>query len=246
MNDFDYDVMQKKRIARGAFSRKGTVNQKGCRLPHENLTKKEREALNGEVKTVGFNDKITWDFFKTLPVDLQEEYLDHQVKRFGVGMSRISVDLFGLTPQALRNHIARHGLNVMGPGKGKMPKAAWKSWNRWINSGATNAPIDDDPFEEIEPTRPEEHPTDPEVKPFRAHDFEDMFRECGMEREVTPTLPKEEEDSENVNFYPLTDLSLTLKGTPVDILTTLRMSFPALLDKVKTYRFTIKVDGYVL
>ena len=97
MNDFDYDVMQKKRIARGAFSRKGTVNQKGCRLPHENLTKKEREALNGEVKTVGFNDKITWDFFKTLPVDLQEEYLDHQVKRFGVGMSRISVDLFGLT-----------------------------------------------------------------------------------------------------------------------------------------------------
>ena len=134
----------------------------------------------------------------------------------------------------------------MGPGKGKMPKAAWKSWNRWINSGATNAPIDDDPFEEIEPTRPEEHPTDPEVKPFRAHDFEDMFRECGMEREVTPTLPKEEEDSENVNFYPLTDLSLTLKGTPVDILTTLRMSFPALLDKDKTYRFTIKVDGYVL
>ena len=48
------------------------------------------------------------------------------------------------------------------------------------------------------------------------------------------------------NLYPLKDMSLSLKGTPIDILTTLRMSFPALLDKDKTYRFTIKVDDYVL
>ena len=248
MNDFDYDVMQKKRIARGAFSRKGTVNQKGCRLPHENLTKKELNKLNGEVKTVGLNDKVTWEFFKAIPKDLQEEYLDHQIRRFGVSLNRISTDLFGLTTNALTTYINRHDLSVNGLGRGrKMSPAALASWYRWLNSDPIFAPVIEDAEEpEEEPTHPEEHPTDPEVKPFRAHDFEDMFKEMGMEREVTSTLPKEEEDSENVNFYPLTDLSLTLKGTPVDILTTLCMSFPALLDKVKTYRFTIKVDGYVL
>ena len=68
----------------------------------------------------------------------------------------------------------------------------------------------------------------------------------GMERDLTSTPTKDEEDSETVNYFPLTDLSLTLKGTPIDILTTLRMSFPALLDKDKSYRFSIKVDGYVL
>nr|DAL76664.1 MAG TPA: hypothetical protein [Caudoviricetes sp.] len=45
MNDFDYDCMQKKRIARGAFAH---ISRKrgGCTLPSDNLTaSKERRKM---------------------------------------------------------------------------------------------------------------------------------------------------------------------------------------------------------
>ena len=253
MTDFDYDVMQKKRIARGAFHKVNGSKSKGCRLPYENLTKKEREALNGEIKTVSMMRPIAWEPFKGLASDLQEEYLDTQIRRFDVGLTTIGRELFGLAGEkTLANYVRDHELTVISAPPGRQPKAAREIWQRWLRSETITAPDSEDTYrDETQYTHcePAPSPTDGDqnsVKPFRAHDFEDMFKEMGMERELTATLPKEEEDSENVSLYPLTDLSLTLKGTPIDILTTLRMSFPALLDKDTQYRFTIKVDTFVL
>lgn len=251
MNDFDYDVAQKKRIARGAFNRKGTVNRKGCTLPHELLKPKELKKLNGEITTVSMMRPITWEQFKGLAPDLQEEYLNTQIRRFGAGLATIGRELFGVGDAALANYVRDHELAVISAPPGRQPKAARESWQRWLGSETIIAPISETAdvpqvtmCEEDFKTSTTEHTTEPEVKPFRAHDLEDMFREMGMERDMTSTLPKEAEDSENVNFYPLTDLNMTLIGTPIDILTTLRISFPALLDPDRTYRFQIKVDGF--
>lgn len=251
MNDFDFDCAQKKRIARGAFNRKGTTNRKGCRLPHENLTKKELEKLNGEVFTLSITRPITWEQFKKLPNNLQEEYLNTQVKRFGVGMRTIGQDLFGLAGTSLQSHINKHGLCIVPAPNGQTPKAAKESWNRWIATGTTIAP---EPETTTEPT-PETTPIaakepEPEVKPFRAHDYraatqvtmcEEALRDAGLEREDKC----DQSDDEGI-LYPLTGMTLELKGTPIDILATLRMSFPALLDKDKTYRFTIRADTFVI
>ena len=246
MTDFDYDVMQKKRIASGAYHRKGTTNRKGCVLPHELLKPKELKKLNGEITTVSLMRPITWEQLKGLALDLQEEYLNTQIRRFGVGLATIGRELFGISDAALGNYVRDHELAVISAPPGRQPKAARESWQRWLTTGDTIAPESETTKEKETDCRGADAPEKADVKPFRAHDFEDMFKEMGMEREMIPTLPKEEDDSENVSFYPLTDLSLTLKGTPIDILTTLRMSFPTLLDKDKSYRFSIKVDGYVL
>ena len=50
MNDFDYDIVQKKRVARGAFAH---VNRKRgkCRLPSDYLTAAQKKEMNGAVKT---------------------------------------------------------------------------------------------------------------------------------------------------------------------------------------------------
>lgn len=256
MNDFDYDVAQKKRIARGAYARKGTTNRKGCTLPHELLKPKELKKLNGEVKTLCLNDRLNWEEFKALSIDNQTEYLQHKLRAFGVGLNPIGTDLFGLADSVLSNYVARKGIQLQLRTGGRISKAAQESWKRWIAGGAAIAPESetaDAPqvtmCEEDFKTPTTEHTTEPEVKPFRAHDFEDMFREMGMERvagENGPSGTPTPTGEENWDLYPLTDMSLTLKGTPVDVLATLRMSFPALLDKDKTYRFTVKVDGYVL
>ena len=251
MNDFDYDCLQKKRLARNAYARKGTKNRKGYRLPHENLTKKEREALNGEVKTVGFNDKISWEFFKALPKDLQEEYIQKQIDRFGVSTHTISTNLFGLSRYGLDSHIERYGLNVRGPGKGaRMTKGMRDSWERWLgwqkDEEPSSAPIEES-TDVPQVTMCEEDFVEPveNAPPFRAHDYEDMLRECDLGRK-DDGANKASEFIKTVPYPTLQDMGINLEGTPVEVMTTLANAIPALLDQNKTYRFSIKIDTFFL
>lgn len=61
MNDFDYDIVQKKRVARGAFAH---VNRKRgkCRLPSDYLTAAQKKEMNGAVKTYNITRPMTADF----------------------------------------------------------------------------------------------------------------------------------------------------------------------------------------
>lgn len=74
MNDFDYDIVQKKRVARGAFAH---VNRKRgkCRLPSDSLTAAQKREMNGAVKTYNITRPMPLDEFKGMPDDLQREYL---------------------------------------------------------------------------------------------------------------------------------------------------------------------------
>jgi len=239
MNDFDYDNLQKKRLARNAKYRKGTVfGPKGCRLPHEYLTKKEREALNGELNTVNLNAKIGYEEFKILPKTLQEEYIKHQMTRFGVGLVNISEDLFGMARNTLTQWVISHNLNVPTM-KGRPSRAAMASFRRWLDADASIAPVNEISEEveaepEIKPETETEANTE-EIPLFRVHDYEPVLHKPVPHEQKAPERP-----------YPATDLSLTLKGTPVEVLTTLLNMFPTVLDGDKTYRFTLRVDDFVL
>ena len=46
MNDFDFDVMTKKRIARGAAARKCGSKSRRCTLPSDYLTDAQKKARN--------------------------------------------------------------------------------------------------------------------------------------------------------------------------------------------------------
>ncbi len=232
MNDFDYENLQKKRLARNAFARKGTTGRKGCTLPHEYLNKKGREALNGELTTLELNRPISWERFKTLKPDLQKEYLQHQIDRFSVGLATISRDLFGKGATCLPQHLYNHNIIVQGQ-NGRTPKAVYESWKRWCN-GDGDKPV---PVEEPTPTPiPTEEQVAEIVKPLRAHDYKDRF--------VEDIGSKVEEGKPNC--YPTTGVDLTLKGTPTEIMAALVGAFPALLDPDKAYRCTIHIDDFVL
>lgn len=82
MNDFDYDCMQKKRIARGAFAH---INRKrgGCSLPSDTLTEKQRKEKNGEVKSYNITRPMPWHEFKAMPEDLKCEFFpQHAIFRW--------------------------------------------------------------------------------------------------------------------------------------------------------------------
>jgi len=99
MNDFDYDCMQKKRIARGAFAH---ISRKrgGCTLPSDNLTAKQRREKNGEVKSYNIARPMPWPEFKAMPEDLKREFL-RNMQGFG-GTAEWLADEMGAASATIR------------------------------------------------------------------------------------------------------------------------------------------------
>ena len=75
MHEFDYDAMQKKRIARGASHMKRGSKSKKCTLPSDYLTAAQKRRLNGPVSTYKLDEPMNWESFKAMPEDLQKKYI---------------------------------------------------------------------------------------------------------------------------------------------------------------------------
>lgn len=129
MNDFDYDAMQKKRIARGYHNK--VRPKRGCTLPSDYLTKKERDKMNGEVHTYSLQQPMSWEQFKVLPNDLKKEYLDYLKKEFNATKAMVS-EMFGKSPTCLCNALQSWGIKGGHGGAIQRPdaleKKAFKEW----------------------------------------------------------------------------------------------------------------------
>ena len=97
MNDFDYDALQKKRIAAGARHMKRGSRSKGCSLPSDNLTPAQLKRRNGPVSTYKLDAPMRWDDFKAMPVDLQKQYLTNLVETYGATNEMLG-DMFYVHP----------------------------------------------------------------------------------------------------------------------------------------------------
>ena len=97
MNDFDYDVLQKKRTAAGARHMKRGSRSKRCSLPSDHLTPAQLKRRNGPVSTYKLDEPMRWDDFKAMPVDLQKKYLTNLVETYGATNEMLG-DMFYVHP----------------------------------------------------------------------------------------------------------------------------------------------------
>ena len=97
MNDFDYDALQKKRIAAGARHMRRGSRSKRCFLPSDNLTPAQLKRRNGPVSTYKLDAPMRWDDFKEMPVDLQKQYLTYLVETYGATNEMLG-DMFYVHP----------------------------------------------------------------------------------------------------------------------------------------------------
>ena len=97
MNDFDYDVLQKKRTAAGARHMKRGSRSKRCSLPSDHLTPAQLKRRNGPVSTYKLDEPMKWDDFKAMPVDLQKQYLTNLVETYGATNEMLG-DMFYVHP----------------------------------------------------------------------------------------------------------------------------------------------------
>lgn len=140
MNDFDYDSMQKKRIARGAMNK---VRHTGCTLPHEHLTKKELKKMNGEVKTYKLDAPMTWMEFRKLPEDLKKKYIANLRALYHANCTMLA-RMFDVKINTLSEYFKAHSIARFSSkegtkyGKDKNIQAAWEAFCNGVIGGGNN------------------------------------------------------------------------------------------------------------
>ena len=133
MNEFDFDVMQKKRIANNAARMKRGSKSKKCSLPSDHLTPAQWKRRNGPVSTYSLNQPMSWETFKSLPTDIQQSYIDILQSRFNVTTSTISKELFARTGPALKALIEKNGLKYIQMKGKNMSAEEREAWEHWLN-----------------------------------------------------------------------------------------------------------------
>ena len=177
MKDFDYDVKQKKDIARSAGKKVSGAKSRRCSLPHDGLNSKQLEALNGPVKSYNLSKPMTWAELKAMPAELQKEYL----RKLGVRFSPSSyalAEMLGTTHTTVGRLLRELGLSR--PKGQRMTEGDKKAWEFFLAD--VEAPEAEEQAPEIEKPQPAPQP-EPEPE------AEEPAPEAEPELPVIPTEP---------------------------------------------------------
>lgn len=112
MHDFDYDAMQKKRIARGAMNMKRGSKSKKCSLPHDGWTAAQLRRLNGPVRTYKLDEPMDWVSFKAMPEDLKKHYITRLQETYQANDKMLS-KMFGVSRPTLLKMRGKLGISVI-------------------------------------------------------------------------------------------------------------------------------------
>ena len=67
--------------------------------------------MHGDVHSWKLSEFYSWDDFKQMPADIQVEYINRMSDKYSVGLSTLSLVLFGLNDdQAIRKYLRTHNL----------------------------------------------------------------------------------------------------------------------------------------
>lgn len=100
------DVKEKSITARSARNRS---THGGVMLPCDTMTRKELEAMNGEVKTYRLSEPMRWAEFKTMPDELKVQYIEFIRDKFGVSDTCIS-KMFCISQKSVSTEMQRLGI----------------------------------------------------------------------------------------------------------------------------------------
>lgn len=117
MNDFDYDVMIKKRVANSARNRKRGSKSKKCPMSTDHMTRKQWLERCGETVTYNLSKPMEWQDFCNLPIHIQKEYLLNLIKLYSTTASDLA-RMFGITAQTVTKHCGSEEIGIkFSPGK---------------------------------------------------------------------------------------------------------------------------------
>lgn len=209
MNDFDFDVMTKKRIARGAAARKCGGKSRRCTLPSDYLTDAQKKARNGKMSTYNLSKPMTYEQFKLMPRDLQREYL-LKLRNDMHASTRVIAQMFGCSDETVRVVIRNLGINTGGK-KMYMNLDQLMRWNNWLSGDAANTPV---------------AVTEPETE-TEAEAEAETISAAAEETEGASAPVNNDASTEEMKCAALLGGKLNLRGTASEILSRLAIVFDA-------------------
>ena len=130
------DSIDKKRISRGAHNRVGHTRK--CSLPSDYLTAKQIKEMNGPVSTYNLSRPMRWETLKTMPEDLQRQYLDGLVETYGATDGALA-QMLGVSHVTVNK--LSHELGRMPPRR--MSAVQLLAWDRFLQGDEENVPTEE-------------------------------------------------------------------------------------------------------
>lgn len=159
---FVTDSIAKKRIGNSYRNRKTHAGRGGkVRLPHDNLTKKELEKMNGECKSYRLNDPMTYGEFRAMPDDLKINYIKLLRNAYGVSDSFMAKHLFNVSQTTLSSEMRRLGIGVgKYADRGPADRDGFLAWCSGVKNPVETEP-EEDPVEVYEKVHVEHEQPEP-------------------------------------------------------------------------------------
>lgn len=147
MSDEAYELMkdtrEKKHTAASAFKTRTHCGKGGrVKFPSDYLSKKELKAMNGKVKEYNMNKPMNWETFKTMPQDLQIEYVKSLREKFGVPDKNLA-EAMGVHPTTLCRYF-----RCLRVSQGSQAGSGHKKWDstefdKWWNMVEEDVDMDE-------------------------------------------------------------------------------------------------------
>jgi hypothetical protein len=206
MNDFDYDSMQKKRIARGAYAKKNGSKSKKCTLPGDFLTNAEKAKLSTTVVDVNLKKKMRVEDFTKLSPEIQKEYIEWLRDEFGATSAMISHEMFNRSDAWLLIYTGKYAPHLKGlfP-KARRPKPTKSERQKWLDFIGCPTLDDDKTFK---PYKEDPEP-EPEIQPVSATRYYQSYK---PRPEELAEEPLEKKGGVPVNKTRLTRLTAVYDG----------------------------------
>ena len=140
MNDFDYDCLERKRLARQAKYRKCGSKSRKCPLSTDHMTHKQWKERCGAVVSINIGRPVSWENFKAMSKQTQEEYIRDLMDTYGANATSLAT-MFNIRPLTVRRYIASAGLNIEFKVGHSMNAEQRMAWKRFLNEDNVDQPM---------------------------------------------------------------------------------------------------------
>lgn len=172
MNDFDYDVMQKKKTASGAKHRVNGSKSRKCTLRTDYMTPSQIKKQNGAVISYNINKPMDWKTFKSLPDEAFSDYMTQLGKRFRLNYSVLG-KMLGVSSESVRVYMKGKSGSFPFESHKRLTDAEKAAWDSFLR-GESSEENDEKIVETVEEVKTEEE------RPEKVMSPEDTGKKSGM------------------------------------------------------------------
>ena len=140
LSDFDLDILEKKKVARGARYKKCGSKSKLCTLSTDRLTQKQIAAKGGPVVSINLNRPMSWETFKSLSKDTQFEYIYQLMDKYNVTANKLG-EMFGVRGWAITLYFREQGIPITFSRGARMNETQTAAWEAFLNGEAPAVPV---------------------------------------------------------------------------------------------------------